>query len=226
MSMKFRYLVALLLLGTGCDLLLTLDRTPPVCVIHSPADSSTVSGIVEISAEAFDSVGVAAIEFYADGTLFAKESSEQATVQWDTRQLTEGTWHQLFCIATDLSGNKGYSDTVNVKIAAIEQRNVFHGQFTLPDRYYQWVEFDAVSGETLIGDARTATSGTISRFLILDQENFNRFRANQSCTPLYERQNSREVSLSYNFSSSGTFYLVFFNTTGTTQTYWARFLIK
>ncbi len=224
--MRFKYFIPLLLLITGCDLLLQLDRTPPICIIRSPADSSTVSGVVDVTAEAFDSIGVAAIEFYADGTMFAKESSDQVTVQWDTRQLPEGTWHQLFCIATDLSGNKGYSDTTNVQIQTIEQRNVFHGQFTLADRYYRWVEFDAQIGETLIGDTRTATSGILSRFLLLDQENFNRFRANQPCTPLYEQQNIRELSLSYGFSSSGTFYLVFVNNTGTTQTYWARFLIK
>lgn len=203
-----------------------MDRVPPVCVISSPADSSTVSGIVAVSAEAFDSVGITSIEFYADGNLFAQESSTQATVQWDTRSLPEGTWHQLFCIATDFSGNRGFSDTVNVEIQNTKMRNVFHGQFTLPDRYYRWVEFSSQIGETLIGDFRTATAGTLSRFLLLDEENFDRFRANQSYTTRDMQENVHEFSLSYHFSTAGTFYLVFINTTGTTQTYWARFFLE
>ncbi|MGQ9678158.1 MAG: Ig-like domain-containing protein [bacterium] len=225
--MKFKPLLFLLLLFyTGCNLLLQIDQTPPVCIITSPTDSSTVSGIVTVSAEAFDSVGIATIEFYINGTLFGREKSNQVTVQWDTRSLSEGTWHHLFCIATDLSGNRGYSDTVNVLIRNNEMRNVFHGQLTLPDRYYRWVEFSSQIGETLFGDLRTATPGTLSRFLLLDEENFNRFRANQSYTARHEEENIREFSLSYYFTASGIFYLLFANTTGTTQTYWARFFVE
>lgn len=225
--MRFKHLFFLLLSGIGCDLLLPVkDRVPPVCVINSPADSSIVSGIIAVSAEAFDSGGIAAIEFYADGSRFAEESSNQATAQWDTRSLPEGSWHQLFCIATDFSGNRGFSDTLHIEIQNIKMRNVFHGQFTLPDRYYYWVEFTSEIGETLIGDFRTATAGTLTRFLLLDEENFNRFRANQSYTARDKRENVREFSLSYHFPTAGTFYLVFLNATGTTQTYWARFFLE
>lgn len=218
-------ITALFLIFAGCELL-GPDRIPPTCAILYPTDSTLVSGVVNVEAEARDSSGIASIEFYADGTMFARESSERATAEWDTRALPEGSWHKLFCIATDRAGNRGTSDTVELQILQIHERNVFHGEFTLADRYYRWVEFSATPGETLTGAARTATAGTLSRFLLVDQTNFNRFRNQEPYTALFERQNLREFDLTYGFTTTGIFYLIFVNTTGTTQTYWARFAIK
>lgn len=214
------------LILVACDLFLKLDKTPPVCIISFPSDSALVSGIVKIQAEAFDSVGVAAIEFYVDGSLIAQDSNSQATAEWDTRQLAENSWHQIFCIATDLANNKGYSDTVQVQIFKSAQRNVFHGQIILQDRYYWWVNFDATVGETVLGDARATPEGTISRFSLLDQSNFDKYRSGKSYIPLYEQTNLAELTLNYQFTTTGKFYLIFLNTTGKTQTYWARFVIQ
>lgn len=226
-ALSIRFFTPLLFLSfIACDLLIKLDKTPPICIIYSPSDSAVVSGIVRIQAEAFDSVGVARIEFYADGVLFAQNSNSSATAEWDSRQLPESSWHQLFCIATDLADNKGYSDTVQVQILQSAQRNVFHGQIILQDRYYRWIDFNAETGETVLGDARATPNGTISRLSLLDQTNFEKYRSGKSYTPLYEKQNVAELSFNYQFTTSGKFYLVFLNTTGSTQTYWARFVIQ
>ncbi len=222
--MRFKPLLFILLLGPGCELLTLFDRTPPVCSIRSPADSAIVTGIVQVTAEAFDSSGVATIEFYADGVMFARESSDRATVEWDTRQLAESSWHELFCIATDIAGNRGASDTVNVRVQIIAQRNVFHGQITITNNRYREIKFRANAQEKLIGEARSATSGVITQFLLLDEVNYNNYRRNQSYTALYEKSNVRELSISYQFSADGFYYLIFFNNTGTSQTYWGRFV--
>ncbi|MEO0068741.1 MAG: Ig-like domain-containing protein [candidate division WOR-3 bacterium] len=226
--MRFKFLIfTLLLLTTGCDLLLKLlDTTPPVCNIISPLDSTIVSGIIKVQAEAFDSSGITAIDFYADGNLFATESSATASVDWDTRQLPEGSWHKLHCIATDRAGNKGTSDTVNVQIHTGSQRSVFHGKIILNNNYYRWVDFSAVVGETIEGESRAIPGGRISRLSLLDRDNFQKYRAGQTYTALYEQNNITEISLSYQFTADGTYYLVFLNTTGSTQTYWARFIIQ
>ncbi len=224
--MKFRPLFFLLLLSTGCELLTLFDRTPPTCIIHSPADSTVATGIVQVVAEAFDSLGIATIEFYADEVMFARESSNQATAEWDTRQLAENSWHKLFCIATDLAGNRGASDTVNVQIQKTTQQNVFHGEITLSSNRSWEIKFRAEAGDIVIGAARSATSGTISRFSLLDEDNLQKYRRNQSYTALYEQSNVRELSLSYQFTTDGFYYLIFFNNTGSTQTYWGRFVLE
>ncbi|MEO0053920.1 MAG: Ig-like domain-containing protein [candidate division WOR-3 bacterium] len=191
----------------------------------SPPDSAIVSGTVPVQVEAYDSNGVAAIDFYADGIMIASESSAAATFEWNTSALEPGSWHKIYCIAADLAGNRGTSDTVNLQIAAIGQQSIFHGKITLSPNYYHWIEFSADSGRKVLGDAR-AVSGTISRFSLLDPVNFELFRQGRSYVPLYEQQNAPEVNLNYQFASSGTWYLVFLNTSGTVRTYWARFTLE
>lgn len=226
--MRFKFLIfALLFWATGCDLLLKLlDKTPPVCYLRSPLDSTVVSGIIKVQAEAFDSSGIAAIDFYADGNLFATESLGTASVDWDTRQLPEGSWHTLHCVATDLAGNEGTSNTVNIQILTGSQRSVFHGRIILNNNYYRWIDFSTISGETINGESRATPGGKISRLSLLDRENFQKYRSGQTYTALYEQNNITEISLSYQFTVNGTYYLVFLNTTGSTQTYWARFVIQ
>lgn len=224
--MKFKPWILLILLLTGCDLLIKLlDTTPPSCHILSPLDSTIVSGTVPVQVEAYDSTGVAAIDFYADGIMIASESSATATFEWNTSTLEPGSWHKIYCIAADLAGNRGTSDTVNLQIAAIGQQSIFHGKITLNHNYYRWIEFSADSGRKVLGDTR-AVSGTISRFSLLDPVNFELFRQGRSYVPLYEQQNVAEVNLNYQFATGGTWYLVFLNTSGTVRTYWARFTLE
>jgi hypothetical protein len=226
--MKFKpLLTGLLLFSTGCDLLLKLiDTTPPVCYIRSPLDSTVVSGLIKVQAEAYDSTGIAAIDFYADGTPFASESSASVSIDWDTRQLPEGSWHKLYCIATDLAGNRGTSDTVNVQVLANHQRSVFHGRIIITNQSYRWVDFSVQTGEQISGETRAVPPGTISRISLLDRGNFQKYRSGQAYTALYEQSNISELTFSYQFTANGTYYLVFLNTTGSTQTYWARFVLN
>lgn len=225
MKSKPLFFVMLLFL-TGCNLLWKiLDTTPPYCYIRSPLDSSLVSGIVSVQVEAFDSSGIAAINFYADGILTATESSATANFEWETTSLEPGSWHRIFCTAIDLAGNKGLSDTIHLQIATMGPQGIFHGKITLDNNYYQWIEFSADSGKKVVGDAR-AVSGVISRFSLLDLNNFQRYRQGQNYTPVYERQNVSELNLNYQFATSGSWYLIFLNTSGTTRTYWARFILE
>lgn len=219
--MRFKLLVTgLILLGTGCDLLLKLlDTTPPVCYIRTPLDSAAVSGIINVQAEAYDSGGIAVINLYVDGTLFVSESSNFVSAYWDTRQLPDGSWHKIFCIASDLAGNQGTSDTVHIQILAGYQRSVFHGRITLANQYYRYIDFSAKSAETINGETRATPGGKISRFVFLDRDNFQKYRSGQSYTAIYEQVNVTELSLSYRFTTNDIYYLIFSNITGTTQTY-------
>ncbi|MEO0080395.1 MAG: Ig-like domain-containing protein [candidate division WOR-3 bacterium] len=225
MSFSWRWLgVALLLSGLACELLLK-DRTPPSCVITYPTDSTIVSGIVIIRAEAFDSSGVALIRFYVDNGLLKAESSNIATANWDTRNLSQESWHRLWCSALDIVGNEGYSDTVVVQVAQPGQRNVFHGELELAAGYYTWIGFKADTSDILAGDAR-ALNGTISRFLWLSRSEFRKYRQHQSYTPLFQQGRVTEFNMREAVPTADSFYLVFENDSTVTKRYWARFVLE
>lgn len=233
MSMNFRVLrssrvvmAASLLTVAGCEWLLKLDRIPPICYLRSPVDSSTVCGTVVIRAEAEDSVGVSRIDFYVDNRWLGTESSATGVVQWVTDTLPEQSWHTIFCIAFDLAGNAGFSETANVRIEMPEQRSIYHGTFELRNGQSLGIGFEARQGDSLIGDARVASNGVISRFLWMDRANFELYRRQRAFVPIVSLTNVRELTIAHAVPQSDSFYLVFENTTGYTQMCWARFRLE
>jgi hypothetical protein len=217
--------VALLAL-TGCEWLLGLDRTPPACSIVSPTDSSTVSGTVTIRADATDSVGVSRVDFYADGGLLGTDSIETWAADWRTDSLPDESWHTLFCVAFDLAGNQGLSETLDVKVGRPDQRSIYHGTLQLATGTAEEFGFTAAAGETLAGDARTQSNGSISRFLWLDRQNHTLFKQGQPFTALVSHAGVVELSVLQPVPQTDSFYIVFENTTGFTQTYWVRFRLE
>ncbi len=220
---------AALVLFAGCDLLNSLlgtDTTPPTCQLTSPTDSTSVNGVVPLAATAFDSIGVDRVEFYADGSRVSADSFSPYSASWDVSGLAEGTWHSVSCIAYDLSGNKGYSDTVAVEIAAIGQRSVYHGELEVQAQGRQVVSFDASAGDTLSGDAQVVAGGTLSMFLWLDPDNYQKYIANQSYTALFQRNNFSQMSMRQGVAASGKFYLVFANAASSAVKCWARFVLE
>ncbi|OYD15030.1 hypothetical protein CH330_06835 [candidate division WOR-3 bacterium JGI_Cruoil_03_51_56] len=217
--------LSIVLFFCGCDWIFGPDQNPPVCIITSPADSSIVSGLVDFRAEAIDTNDVTCVEFYADGDFIGGDSTENYGKKWDTNNLGEGTWHWLFCIAYDPSGNKGYSDTVNVQVVQGRQQDIFHGQFELPNGYYWSVEFQAEPSDTMSGQARVVNTGILSQFIWLDEDNYRNFQEGRSYTPLFQADNIVELSVHETVTTSGSFYLVFVNTSGSAIICWARFTL-
>src|SRR5207245_2284110 len=82
------------------------DTTPPSVSITSPANGSTVSGKISVTASATDNVGVTKVEFYVDGTLLATDTSSPWTFSWDTSLAVAGN-HTLSVKAYDAQGNIG-----------------------------------------------------------------------------------------------------------------------
>jgi len=212
------------LLGTGCDWL--FDKEPPVCHIVAPADSAMVSGIVLVQASAFDSSAVTCVDFYADGAMFASDSTESYSGQWDTQGLVEHSWHSLYCVAYDFAGNAGYSETVHVEITSAGGRAIYHGRIDLASGYYFPVGFLAEPGDTLAGDFRVQSGGNLSSFLWLDKANYDLFRNSAPYTPLLREDNRAELSVSRAVATSDSFYLVFLNTGGSQVSLWVRFSVE
>jgi hypothetical protein len=225
-SMLILSALTALVLFAGCDWLLGLDTTPPTCEITSPADSSSVDGVVPLAAIATDSTGVQQVEFYADGSLVGADSTAPYSASWDASGLAEHTWHSLSCMATDFDGNRGYSDTIAVQIAAVGQTSVFHGELDVPARSSKSVWFNATAGDTLSGDAMVVSGGTLSSFLWLDQDNYQKYVANQSYSALFRQDSFSQMSMRQAVAAAGRFYLVFANAGSAAVTCWARFVLE
>ncbi len=94
---------------------IVVDNTPPSTAIASPAASSWQHGVVTVSATASDNRGVAAVDFYANGQLFASLTAPPYEVSWDSvPQHVDAVTFQT--IAHDLAGNTGASAPVLVNI--------------------------------------------------------------------------------------------------------------
>ena len=76
--------------GVAADVTVTVDNgvpdtTPPTVAITAPVEASTVSGTVQVAADAADAVGVAGVQFRVDGNaLGAEDTSAPYAVSWTT----------------------------------------------------------------------------------------------------------------------------------------------
>jgi peptidoglycan/xylan/chitin deacetylase (PgdA/CDA1 family) len=87
--------------GDGAE---TPQPTPPTININSPTANTTVSGIVNISADASDNLGMAGVQFKIDGVnLGAEDTQAPYTITWDTFASGNGS-HQIAAIARNASG--------------------------------------------------------------------------------------------------------------------------
>ena len=91
------------------------DTTPPSVAIASPA-AGVVSGIVPVSVNAADGVGVVRVEVYVGGTLLASDTSAPWSFSWDTTKIANGTYN-LTAKAYDAAGNATMSQPVAVTVS-------------------------------------------------------------------------------------------------------------
>ena len=105
----------------------SLDNTPPVTSIASPASGSIVSGSVNVQVSASDNVGVTKIELYVDNALADISSQVPLSFAWDTTGLANGL-HTLHSLAYDSAGNTGASSDVSVDV----ENNVATSTDTIP----------------------------------------------------------------------------------------------
>lgn len=93
------------------------DTTPPTVSITAPAPGATVSDIVNVTANAADTVGVAGVQFLVDGTATGVEDpTSPYGLAWDTRTVTNGS-HTVSARARDAAGNVATSAGVTVNVS-------------------------------------------------------------------------------------------------------------
>lgn len=92
------------------------DTTPPTVAITSPANGSTQTGTITITANASDNVAVAGVTFKLDGSNLGGEiTSAPYSATLNTSNLTNGS-HSLTAVARDTSNNTAASAAVNITV--------------------------------------------------------------------------------------------------------------
>jgi hypothetical protein len=93
------------------------DTTPPTTSLTAPAAGATVTGSINVTANASDNTGVAGVQFKLDGAGFgAEDISAPYSVGWDTTGASNGS-HSLTAVARDAAGNQTTSAAVLVTVS-------------------------------------------------------------------------------------------------------------
>ncbi|MFI4921529.1 MAG: Ig-like domain-containing protein, partial [Gammaproteobacteria bacterium] len=93
------------------------DTTPPTVSMTAPANGTTVSGTVTVSANASDNVGVVGVQFELDGAaLGAEDTTAPYSVSWDSTTASNGS-HTLTAVARDAAGNHTTATPVTVTVS-------------------------------------------------------------------------------------------------------------
>ncbi len=99
------------------------DATPPTISITAPASGATVSGTVNIAANAVDNLAVDRVEISIDGVLKSTDTASPYGYSWNTQAETNGS-HTILTRAYDAAGNSASaSRTVTVSNTAPDTTN-------------------------------------------------------------------------------------------------------
>ncbi len=101
--------------STGVNVTVSNDTQLPTITITAPA-AGTVSGTLNVSANASDNVGVVGVQFLLDGaSLGTEDIAAPYTVSWNTLTTANGA-HTLTARARDAAGNTAISTGVIVTV--------------------------------------------------------------------------------------------------------------
>ena len=93
------------------------DAVPPTVTMTAPSAGATVSGTITISASASDNVGVAGVQFLADGAnIGSEDTSSPYSISYDTTALGNGS-HAFSARARDAAGNTTTAAGVTVTVS-------------------------------------------------------------------------------------------------------------
>lgn len=94
----------------------TVDSTAPLASITAPLGSSTVTGLVPVSVNASDNVGVARVDLKVNGTVVATDNVAPYSFSWNSAGVANGM-NNLVAVAFDAAGNVGSSAVVSVNVS-------------------------------------------------------------------------------------------------------------
>ncbi len=143
---------------------------PPAINIISPTDGITVSGIVAITADAADDVGIGRVDFYYDSTLIETDVTSPYSIDWDTTTVDDSAY-TITATAVD-TASQASSDSISVIVDNINDPPVANAGPDKDTTVGQAVNFDGsgsfdpdgsiVSYEWDFGDSFTDTGDSTS----------------------------------------------------------------
>jgi hypothetical protein len=93
------------------------DTTLPAVALSAPAAGATVTGTVNVTANASDNVGVAGVQFKLDGAnLGAEDTTAPYSVSWNTTSASNAS-HTLTAVVRDAAGNSSTSAPSSVTVS-------------------------------------------------------------------------------------------------------------
>lgn len=142
---------------------------PPSISITAPANESTVSGTITVTANAFDDTGVNRVEFFADGVglVPVTKAGDSWSTTWDTAIVSDGA-HTLTATATDSAGqtaqasigvtvdNVNEAPTASFSFSCAGLTCDFDGSASSDDRSIESYAWDFGDGTTISGTNPTA----------------------------------------------------------------------
>ena len=94
---------------------MTTDTTPPSVSLSAPSSGTTLSGQVQLSANASDNVALDHVDFLVDGTTVGSAVDSSITYNWNSRTVANGN-HTFAARAVDTSGNTTTSSSVTAYV--------------------------------------------------------------------------------------------------------------
>jgi len=108
-----------------------LDITPPHVAIRAPANGAVASGVVSITADASDAVGISRVDFIVDTNPIGSATAAPYSISWDTSSWPLGD-RVLLARAIDSAGNEAYSEYVVVTVAEASTQAVYDASLGAP----------------------------------------------------------------------------------------------
>ena len=143
---------------------------PPSVSITNPSDGATVSGTLDITAEASDDVGVVQVDFYYGTTLIGSDTTSPYSVSWDSRTVADGSY-TLTAKVTDSVPHQT-SDSISVLVDNVNEPPIANAGIDRSAFIGNTINFDAsgssdpdgtiVSYDWNFGDSYTGTGVTTS----------------------------------------------------------------
>lgn len=91
------------------------DKAAPKISITSPANNSSVSGKIQLSANASDNVGIRKVHYFVDGKWIGASTTSPYAVEFDTKTISDGN-HTITTEVYDISRNLGTSTPVTITV--------------------------------------------------------------------------------------------------------------
>lgn len=139
-----------------------LDGVPPTATITAPANGASVSGNVNVTANASDNIGIERVEFLLDGALLGTDASAPYSLVWNSATASNGA-HALAARAVDLAGNTGTSAAVNVTVSGGSSGDTVTANFANEDANDGYVKAFSGGGSPAVGTLESSLGLAIGR---------------------------------------------------------------